>query len=152
MRHTGIVALRMWNPPGPGVEPVSPAWAGGFLTRRPPGTPRQCTAGVLWKIAWGLKQDTAGDTGRFSLQDLGWLHRRPVTSGHECLMSPCTVTGAVFGSTASWPLICLFLPRYVRPGAEVRRLHRGWLTGVLAARDGLHPASGRAPRRLLGGD
>ena len=27
----------MWDLPGPGLEPVSPAWAGGFLTTAPPG-------------------------------------------------------------------------------------------------------------------
>ena len=29
----------MWDPPGPGLEPVSPALAGGFLTTVPPGKP-----------------------------------------------------------------------------------------------------------------
>ena len=29
----------MWDPPGPGPEPVSPALAGGFLTTVPPGKP-----------------------------------------------------------------------------------------------------------------
>ena len=27
----------MWDLPGPGLEPVSPALAGGFLTTAPPG-------------------------------------------------------------------------------------------------------------------
>ena len=27
----------MWDVPGPGLEPVSPALAGGFLTTGPPG-------------------------------------------------------------------------------------------------------------------
>ena len=27
----------MWDLPGPGLEPVSPALAGGFLTTVPPG-------------------------------------------------------------------------------------------------------------------
>ena len=27
----------MWDLPGPGVEPVSPALSGGFLTTAPPG-------------------------------------------------------------------------------------------------------------------
>ena len=27
----------MWDPPGPGLEPMSPALAGGFLTTAPPG-------------------------------------------------------------------------------------------------------------------
>ena len=31
----------MWDPPGPGLEPASPASAGGLLTAAPPGTPPQ---------------------------------------------------------------------------------------------------------------
>ena len=30
----------MWNPPGPGLKPASPALAGGFLTTAPPGKPK----------------------------------------------------------------------------------------------------------------
>ena len=29
----------MWDLPGPGIEPVSPASAGGFFTTEPPGKP-----------------------------------------------------------------------------------------------------------------
>ena len=29
----------MWDPPGPGIKPVSPALAGGLLTTAPPGKP-----------------------------------------------------------------------------------------------------------------
>ena len=32
----------MWDLPGPGLEPVSPALAGGFLTTAPPGKPPTC--------------------------------------------------------------------------------------------------------------
>ena len=32
----------MWDLPGPGLEPVSPALAGGFLTTVPPGKPHGC--------------------------------------------------------------------------------------------------------------
>ena len=31
----------MWDPPGPGHEPVSPALAGGLPTTAPPGKPRK---------------------------------------------------------------------------------------------------------------
>ena len=31
-----------WDLPGPGLEPVSPALAGGFLTTAPPGKPQIC--------------------------------------------------------------------------------------------------------------
>ena len=30
----------MWDLPGPGLEPISPALAGGFLTAEPPGKPK----------------------------------------------------------------------------------------------------------------
>ena len=30
-------ATKMWDLPGPGLEPVSPALTGGFLTTAPPG-------------------------------------------------------------------------------------------------------------------
>ena len=33
----------MWDLPGPGLEPVSPALAGGFLTTAPPGKPPNLT-------------------------------------------------------------------------------------------------------------
>ena len=32
----------MWDLPGPGLEPESPALAGGFLTTAPPGKPYAC--------------------------------------------------------------------------------------------------------------
>ena len=32
----------MWDLPGPGLEPVTPALAGGFLTTAPPGKPQYC--------------------------------------------------------------------------------------------------------------
>ena len=31
----------MWDLPGPGLEPLSPALAGGFLTTAPPGKSQQ---------------------------------------------------------------------------------------------------------------
>ena len=42
----------MWDLPGPGLEPVSPALAGGFLTTEPPGKPlpgflRQCLSAIF---------------------------------------------------------------------------------------------------------
>ena len=35
----GLVFLSMWNPPGPGIKPVSSALADGFLSTVPPGKP-----------------------------------------------------------------------------------------------------------------
>ena len=39
----------MWDLPGPGLEPVSPALAGGFLTIAPPGKPYSLFKKVLFK-------------------------------------------------------------------------------------------------------
>ena len=36
----------MWDLPGPGLEPVSPSLAGGFLTTAPPGKP------YLWTVKY----------------------------------------------------------------------------------------------------
>ena len=37
----------MWDLPGPGIEPVSPALAGGFLTTAPPGKSLEDTLKLL---------------------------------------------------------------------------------------------------------
>ena len=34
-----LLLRSMWDLPGPGLEPMSPALAGGFLTTVPPGKP-----------------------------------------------------------------------------------------------------------------
>ena len=57
----------MWDLPGPGLEPLSPALAGGFLTTAPPGKPLffiylflaalglRCCVGALSSCGeWGL--------------------------------------------------------------------------------------------------
>ena len=38
----------MWDLPGPGLEPVSPALTGGFLTTAPPGKPSISSQSVPW--------------------------------------------------------------------------------------------------------
>ena len=53
----------MWGPRGPGIEPVSPALAGRFLTTGPPGKPSALTlfqTQVLsspkrWEVEAGLE-------------------------------------------------------------------------------------------------
>lgn len=46
---------------------------------------------------------------------------------------------------------CSISFRYVRPGVEVRSVHRGWTQRVLAAGAGVHPPAGWAEGGLLGG-
>ena len=47
----------MWDLPGPGLEPVSPELAGGFLTTAPPGKPaRSFLTHLLMKIKTKIKK------------------------------------------------------------------------------------------------
>ena len=45
----------MWDLPGPGLEPVSPALAGGFLTTAPPGEPRPGNS--YWNNVFALSSE-----------------------------------------------------------------------------------------------
>ena len=40
----------MWDLPGPGIEPLSPALAGGFLTTAPPGKPCYFCFNIIYLI------------------------------------------------------------------------------------------------------
>ena len=57
----------MWDLPGPGLEPVSPALAGGFLTTAPPGKPYHLLnkkPGDRWpRIALVVQQGLQGPQG-----------------------------------------------------------------------------------------
>ena len=62
----------MWDLPGPGLEPVSPALAGGFLTTAPPGKSPNTIILILFKFYhWDFPGGAvvknppanAGDTG-----------------------------------------------------------------------------------------
>ena len=44
----------MWDLPGPGLEPVSPALAGGFLTTAQPGKSHVCLFFSLVQVAFLL--------------------------------------------------------------------------------------------------
>ena len=49
----GLVVHGTWDLPGPGLEPVSPALAGGFLTTAPPG--KSPHSGISYNISkWFL--------------------------------------------------------------------------------------------------
>ena len=39
-----LVLRRLWDLPGPGIEPVSPALAGGFLATDTPGKPAKVSS------------------------------------------------------------------------------------------------------------
>ena len=52
----------MWHLPGPGIEPVSPALAGGFLTMAPPGK-SSTRVFVMRKLFRRRKQEASGLLG-----------------------------------------------------------------------------------------
>ena len=46
----------MWDFPGPRVKPLSPALAGGFLTKGPPGKSQKALLFMLWTFPEGYSQ------------------------------------------------------------------------------------------------
>ena len=81
----------MWDLPGPGIEPVSPALAGGCFTTGPPGKPQQLSS---LKTRQLLPQFSVLRLGRHSAKvdggDCGVHYRsdlRGLTSGKLGLLS-----------------------------------------------------------------
>ena len=69
----------MWDLPGPGLEPVSPALAGGFLTTAPPGKSQEhfliaaLPAACHWHLArWGNACDSPHDDESLSHLKCKW--------------------------------------------------------------------------------
>ena len=56
----------MWDLPGPGLEPMSPALAGGFLTTAPPGKPRKLKIEGTFSCAFSV-ETSQYDTRQHSL-------------------------------------------------------------------------------------
>ena len=65
----------MWDPPGPGIEPVSPALAGGFLTTGPPGK----SLSLPFKESWELDSVL-----RFYIDSLCWPSDNPIRVQFSC--------------------------------------------------------------------
>ena len=53
----------MWDLPGPGLEPMSPALAGGSLTTAPPGKPSTGILSLYSVSFWLFSCVTPGATG-----------------------------------------------------------------------------------------
>ena len=68
----------MWDLPGPGIEPVSRALAGGFLTTGPPGKSAELTLfdDSIWEKAVTILKDSMASGGRWERRwrelFLGW--------------------------------------------------------------------------------
>ena len=55
LRLMGLVPLgHTWSFPGPGMEPVTPALAGGLLTTGPPGSPPENFIVIEVEFKWAL--------------------------------------------------------------------------------------------------
>ena len=61
----------MWDLPAPGLEPVSPALAGGFLTTAPPGKPLSCLLDRIINHTERLKTYRLGPTDLIKASPLG---------------------------------------------------------------------------------
>ena len=62
----------MWDHPGPGIEPMSPALAGGFLTTRP--QEKSFTASLTeWHTLLGFSCGSAGKGSACNVGDLGLI-------------------------------------------------------------------------------
>ena len=70
----------MWDLPGPGLEPVSPALAGRFSTTVPPGKPNKYFLKLLRKVLEGVSMWTfrLDRQGPCLPQELGAATSRPV--------------------------------------------------------------------------
>ena len=69
----------MWDPPRPGLEPVSPALAGRFSTTAPPGKPQETN---LWVF---LQQKLQG---KFSFTQ--WNHSTPLFMAEHISLKGCS--------------------------------------------------------------
>ena len=75
----------MWDLPGPGLEPMSPALAGGFLTTAPPG--KSLIYSVFCVYSTAIKFCKGGGWPRFSifnvLSSFNWDNNYLIVSGTE---------------------------------------------------------------------
>ena len=114
----------MWDIPGPGLEPVSPALAGGFLTTAPPGKPPICSffwsvfsfeslsiviiaALTLFYVGWNFWDADAetdlwySDTCERKCQDAG-LGRGAITSWCTPSTVSARLTRELWGNSCPW--------------------------------------------------
>ena len=61
----------MWDLPGPGIKPMSPALAGGFFTTEPPGTPQQHTLNICPPLTWSFPDSSVGKESACNAGDPG---------------------------------------------------------------------------------
>ena len=102
----------MWDHPGPGIEPVSPALVGGFLTTMPPGKPLIYVFFFFLIYFYLFIFDCVGSSflceGFLQLQQVGTTLNRGARASHYRGLSSC---------------------RAQAPDAQAQQL---WLTGLVA--------------------
>ena len=75
----------MWDLPGPGHKPLSPALAGGFLTTVPPGKPKMwflmsfCIGVLVSELGYGGYYVICGPRGNM----MDWVSRVPSSTGND---------------------------------------------------------------------
>ena len=103
----------MWDLPGPGIEPLSPALAGGFLTTAPPGKSQTCSLYVLKEIC------------------SPWRHLSEVISQIWCFDFPFSQLGkrgkAKHGTWSIRPKNCIFRQCIISPWGPGTNSSFQWL-------------------------
>ena len=100
----------MWDPPGPGLEAVSPASAGGFFTTEPPGKPLPCFLGVGCSLGLSLSM---GGSGFLSFSRLAWAS----LSNGKSLSAEAVRPPVAQALKLTWYHFCHIL--LIRPGCEI---------------------------------
>ena len=113
----------MWDLPRPGLEPVSPALAGGCLTTAPPGKP--CGGNLRLRIIIGKEEDTKLASDSFS-----WS--AGLQTCLTCLRLSVLCSDSVAAGRGMTPLVCKPLPFIL--GSLL-----SWSWSLLSFPDGLHP-------------
>ena len=82
-----LLLCGMWDLPGPGLEPVSPALAGGFLTTAPPG--KSLTYILFLKLYLSLMRENSNNKKMNNLKmnnSVAFITFTVLFSSHLCLV------------------------------------------------------------------
>ena len=125
----------MWDLPGPGLEPVFPALAGGFLTTAPPGKPLTATSEEPGAKAGGQEQKQGTvHAPLYKIPPKAWakhLSSSGPTPGHTPTLTPYKESAhpAPLGEQASKGTCYLFSLPPVAAGAPIK-LCLNFLSGL----------------------
>ena len=81
----------MWDLPGPGIKPMSPALAGGFFTTEPPEKPQQHTLNICPPLTWSFPDSSVGKESACNAGDPGSIPGLGRSTGEGiCYLLQCS--------------------------------------------------------------